>query len=382
MIHFIDTIETIEERQNSKIGKTATLSTVYSALCQIMMADGLTSDLVSRSEALFTFCTADIATDSEKLLATLYLKSLNKKLHSEVITENIYNQIAGVSQIELFDILIAKFPFVKYSQELANSAIVDILREQESASIIDIGVGLGTQMVNVISRIPANSKLKKLVIVGVEPFTDALAIAEKNILALKGNVPFELSFIPVPDYVENFDFTTLNNLKGSIIVNASLALHHIKTMEERRATLKNIQALQPVSLFMIEPNVDHFESNFYKRFVNSWNHFYCLFSVIDQLEITNDQKNGLKLFFGREIEDIIGKKEEDRFEKHMPAQKWIDLLQHSGFTSCSDLLKASFVAEPGVIIQNQSEGFVGFTYNDETALALIHAIQQNTPVTK
>lgn len=66
----------------------------------------------------------------------------------------------------------------------------------------------------------------------------------------------------------------------------------------------------------------------------------------------------------------------------MPAQKWIDLLQHSGFTSCSDLLKASFVAEPGVIIQNQSEGFVGFTYNDETALALIHAIQQNTPVTK
>ena len=63
-----------------------------------------------------------------------------------------------------------------------NGAIADILREQESASIIDIGVGLGTQMVNVISRIPANSKLKKLVIVGVEPFTDALAIAEKTSL--------------------------------------------------------------------------------------------------------------------------------------------------------------------------------------------------------
>ena len=72
MIHFEDTIDTIEERQNSKIGKTAALSTVYSALCQIMRAEGLTYDLVSRSEALFTLCTDDIATDSEKLLATLF----------------------------------------------------------------------------------------------------------------------------------------------------------------------------------------------------------------------------------------------------------------------------------------------------------------------
>lgn len=374
MILYEEIVDSAETKRIEIIMKKDTLSPVYSALCQIMNADGSESDLVGRSEELFTYCSEGMATDSEKLLATLFLKSLNQKMHSEVITENIYDRIAGVSQIELFDILIAKFPFVKYSQELVNNAIVDILSEQESASIIDIGVGLGTQMVNVISRIPANSKLKKLVIVGVEPFTDALAIAEKNILALKGNVPFELSFIPVPDYVENFDFTTLNNLKGSIIVNASLALHHIKTMEERRATLKNIQALQPVSLFMIEPNVDHFESNFYKRFVNSWNHFYCLFKVIDQLEITNDQKNGLKLFFGREIEDIIGKKEEDRFEKHMPAKMWIDLLHGTGFTTCDDLLKASFVADPGVIVKNHKEGYLGFTYEDETALALIHAI--------
>ena len=81
--------------------------------------------------------------------------------------------------------------------------------------------------------------------------------------------------------------TTLKDRSLSML---RLRLHHIKTMEERRATLKIFKTLQPVSLFMIEPNVDHFESNFYKRFVNSWNHFYCLFSVIDQLEITNDQK--------------------------------------------------------------------------------------------
>ena len=47
---------------------------------------------------------------------------------------------------------------------------------------------------------------------------------------------------------------------------------------------------------MIEPNVDHFESNFTK-ICKQLESFYCLFSVIDQLEITNDQKKmGLNFF--------------------------------------------------------------------------------------
>lgn len=346
---------------------------VYHALCEVMAMDLSDADRMRASESLFKYCSDGVSTNSEKLLTTIFLKALNRRMQSDVISENIYQSMSGVSQIELFDILIDQFPFVKYSQQLVNDAIIADMQNQQVVTLVDIGIGLGTQMMHVIEKAKALPSLKKLIIVGLEPFADALTMAEKNILNLRSSVPFELEFIPVLDYAENFDFTALPCLEGPVIINASLALHHIRTMDERKSTLENLRAVNPTSLYLIEPNVNHFEHDFFTRFKNSWNHFYCLFQVIDLLEITNDQKNGLKLFFGREIEDIIGKKEEDRFEKHMLAAEWIILLKSCQYDLRNDMLEHAFTAHPGVEIAVHNEGFIGFTFGEETALAMIHA---------
>lgn len=348
---------------------------VYQSLCEVMQLGMTDAARMQQSEALFTYCSGGIKTDSEKLLATIFLKSLNRKMQSDVISENIYQSMSGVSQIELFDILIAKFPFVKYSQQLVNNAIIADMQGYKVVTLIDIGIGLGTQMMHVIEQAKTLTTLQKLVVVGLEPFPDALAIAENNIKELSRQVGFQIDFIPVLDYAERFDFTSLTCLEGAIIVNASLALHHIKTMEERKATLENLRAINPVSLYMIEPNVNHFEPQFYPRFKNSWNHFFCLFQVIDKLDITQDQKNGLKLFFGREIEDIIGKQEADRFEKHMLAADWIQLLSSCRFDMGNAILEHPITVNPGVEIAAHQDGFIGFTFGEETALALIHAVK-------
>jgi hypothetical protein len=91
------------------------------------------------------------------------------------------------------------------------------------------------------------------------------------------------------------------------------------------------------------------------------------------LNIREDQKNGLKLFFGREIEDIMGKPEKDRFEKHSPATVWIHLLKENKFSIGHSLLKESYRANPGVDISYHEEGFVGFSFQQETVLAIIEA---------
>lgn len=346
---------------------------VYPLLCEVIQMGPAEENLIQKSEELFTQCSEGMEDDSAKLLATLFLKALNRKMDSAVISENIYQYISGISQIELFEILIAKFPFVKYSQQLVNDSIVKDMMGQKIVTLMDIGIGLGTQMMHVIEKAKSLPELEKLIVVGLEPFADALAAAENNINELKKSVPFQLEFIPVLDYAEKFDFKSLNCVEGRFIINASLALHHIKTMEERKATLQNMGALNPTSIYMIEPNVNHYEPDFYSRFKNSWHHFYALFQVIDKLDITNDQKNGLKLFFGREIEDIIGKQETDRFEKHMLAAEWIQLLKSTQFEIQNSMLHRPFTAKPGVQIASHPQGFIGFTFENETALALIHA---------
>lgn len=345
----------------------------FETLCDLMNTDTYNEEFVQKMEGLFNQCCDGLENDSEKLLTTIYLKAVNRRIQSEVINQNIYDHINGVSQIELFDILIDQFPFVKHSQEIVNSGIVNGMKDQEVVTIIDIGVGLGSQMMNVISKAKELKQLKKLIVVGLGPFTDALSIAERNITGMKQELHFHLDFIPVPAFAEKFDFTSLTCLEGPVIINASLALHHIQTMEMRSKTLANLKSLEPLGIMLIEPNVNHFEPDFFIRFLNSYHHFSCLFRVIDQLNIREDQKNGLKLFFGREIEDIMGKPEHDRFEKHSTATEWIQLLKDNQWSISHTLLKENYIAEPGVHIAFHEEEFIGFTYQNETALAIIQA---------
>lgn len=325
-------------------------------------------------EQFFAFCKDGMDTDSEKLLATLYLKALNQKIHSERIGENIYLGKYDISQIQLFNILIEKFPFVKYSQQITNNAIVAEMRGAEEVTLMDIGIGLGTQVLNIIERCKDLKGLKKLHIVGIEPFGDALEKACQSILAQNGKAPFDISFTGIQDSVENIDLTNIPGLSGKIIVNASLALHHIQTDSQRLATIAQVKALNPGAFFLIEPNVNHYETDFFKRFHSSYHHFSNIFQVIDRIEhISNDDKNALKLFFGREIQDIIGKEEQDRYEKHEPATRWIERLKQQQFNINSASLSGPVSAGCGVEINYHPEGFIGFTHVNETVLAIISA---------
>jgi hypothetical protein len=325
-------------------------------------------------EAFFAYCTAGMESNSEKLLATLFIKALNKRIHSEFISENIYLGKFETSQIQLFDILIEKFPFVKYSQYITNKAILEEMKGCEEVTLFDIGIGLGTQIINVIEQAKELPNLRRLHVLGIEPYGDALAVAERNILALNQEVPFEIHFTGIHDFVEQVDFASIQQTKGKLIVNASLALHHIQSDQHRMDIIAKVKAMNPSAFILIEPNVNHYETDFHKRFQNCYRHFHHIFQVIDRIEdISNDDKNALKLFFGREIEDIIGKEDKDRFEKHEPATHWIGRLKESNFSIKNDFLSSPIEAGCGVEISYHPEGFLGFTHEDETVLAVIYA---------
>lgn len=355
---------------------TATSTHTYESLCKFMDLAPQQFDCQTKNEieSFFAHCKESMDTDSEKLLATLLLKALNKRINSEFIGENIYLGRYETSQIQLFNILIEKFPFVRFSQQITNAAIVDEMQGAEEVTIIDIGIGQGTQMLNIMEQAKGLTQLKRLHIVGIEPFGDALAKAGELILACNGQVPFEVTFTGIHDTVENVDFAALKNPGGKVIVNASLALHHIQSGEQRTEAIAKVRAINPAAFLLIEPNVNHYEPDFFSRFKNCFNHFHSIFQVIDRIENVDPvEKNALKLFFGREIEDIIGKEEKDRYEKHEPAAHWISRLRENRFTPKNDFLKSPVEPGCGVEIAYHKEGFLGFTFQQETVLAVICA---------
>lgn len=352
---------------------TLTRMNVYQRLDAMMKSHAQHNDLPGDFNLFYRESREGMDSDSEKMLAAIMMQALSKKLNAADKNENIYLKSYEVSQIQLFNILISKLPFVKYSQGIINTAILDLLKDQSEAVIIDIGIGQGTQMVNILKEAGELKNLERLVIVGIEPFEEGIGHAEKNINAFSGKLPFELEFIAIREYIEKVDFNMLRGLPAYRIVNASLALHHIQTSGQRDKILEGINSLNPVALYLIEPNVNHFEPDFYNRFQNCYRHFSHLFNVIDAIDITQDEKNALKLFFGREIEDILGKPENERFEKHEPATHWLKRLRNQKFRISDEFADICQNPGYGVNIRFHKEGYLGFTVDHETVLAVISA---------
>lgn len=352
---------------------------IHDALDYIMSyyPDKYTEQAKTEVEMLLDHCLDDLGNDSEKFLSTLIIKALRHLIGPSEIDEHIYLKQYEITQIELFNILIKEFPFVKWGHELANNLISNKLKKSEKAVIIDIGIGQGIQVKNLLYKLEKENNLKEVVIIGVEPFKEALDTASKIIAEVQEDVSFSIKFEPLNIFVEQLNSTELKELiskyDGEIYINACLALHHILTLKDRIKVLKALRSIRPNGIVLIEPNSDHFEPEFVRRFQNCYQHFYHIFQVIDELPSDSKQKNGLKLFFGREIEDILGKSNEERYEKHEPAFRWIEKLISCKFNIKNNFLDSLPNVGGGIKLEFFEQGFLGFNYKTETVLSIIYA---------
>lgn len=361
--------------------KPFSIPPIYEGLAIIMryFPDNFSQQAVAEIETLQEYCMEKITDDSERFLTLLFLKALKQHIGTNTIDEHIYLKKFEIPQIKLFDILIKEFPFVKYSHIISNQLLANEIRKHKKVALIDIGIGRGLQMAGVVELLKLNpGNVSDLQIIGIEPFEDALQVAESILQNSLETLPVQKkSFTAIHCLVENMklaDFEKHIQINDTaIIINESLALHHLNTQDDRVNALRTLKALHPKAFVLTEPNVDHFEPDFYTRFKNSFQHFYHVFQVIDQLDISKEEKSGLKLFFGREIEDIIGKQKEERFEKHEPALHWLDKLKKTGFNIRTGFYDGENVINCGIVLENRPEGFLGFRYEDETVLSIIIA---------
>jgi methylase of polypeptide subunit release factors len=275
--------------------------------------------------------------EPESLFAYTLTKAMRKHFGAEQTQEHIYLQRFEIPQIRLFELLIQQFPLANLSQHCTNTLLIDALAQHSHPVLMDIGIGTGFQVMNIIEGLSkkADSKIQQLTVVGIEPFAEALHTAQTNVEHVGKQAPFGVSLVTKVAFIEQLSLSDLSQMlpaqHDGIYVNASFALHHIQQESQRKAVFETLKALGVTSIALSEPNADHYEPVYAIRFKNCVNHYGTLFRIIDTLAITATEKAALKLFFSREIDDVLGNTEAVRVEKHYATQQWVKLFNQTGF---------------------------------------------------
>ena len=330
----------------------------------------MTNDIISGVLQKFPF-------ESDPVLLADLKKALQyrQEARSPEEVRNTYLQDLAIPQIVLFDILANKFPIVLKAQEIINSLLCKHASLHSQIIILDIGIGRGLQMEKLLREIDRIPHIEKVTLIGIEIFRPALDFTTQCMISLSKELHFDLNFIPFHSSIEAIDFRILEskipNNSTLFMVNASLCLHHIQSMDQRSELFCEINSFQPEIFTLIEPNTDCFTDDFKKRLDNAFEHFNALYQYIDTLNLLIEEKKGLKQFFSTEFFDAIALPEAYRFEKYQTGEQWVETGKMAGFQP-KDLTKiAAGINISDITCESEFSDYLNFKFKESSILSVI-----------
>ncbi len=324
----------------------------------------------------------DVDSSPDDMQYLIFAAAISRRLFGKAAEEfNLYLRRYEVAQINLFSLLASRLPLVPMAGTIANELIAGLVRGQDTFTLLDVGIGVGRQEVALLNMLAQAQALpRQLTIVGVEPGEDSLRTAEAALTAATRELGVGLRFIGIPRTAERLGeehWALLADLKGPRIVNAAFAMHHIAWQPEgedlRDVFFRRLREWSPAGVVLCEPNSNHHRASLRERFHNSWRHFYYTFQLLEELDIPRQEKNTIKVFFAREVDDILSTQDEQhRSERHEHVSAWLERLDRNGFRLEERLTRQWTATHPAVSIRPQ-RGYVGLEYRDETIVAVICA---------
>lgn len=313
---------------------------------------------------------------AEDLSYYIFASALSRRVASDKQAEiNLYLRRFQQTQISLFNLLARHLPTVALAGPVANAVLGRFVAERDEVTLLDVGIGSGRQLVALLYALAGRRRLpRRLNVVGVEPDADSLRAAGEALAETAAGLGVELTFHPVNRLVEELDdadWEPIAALGAPLVVNAAFAVHHVLG-PARDGFFRRLRELEPEAVVLCEPSSDHHTSSLEERFQNAWQHFGLTFRLIDELEVGVDEKAAMKMFFAREIEDILANAEEVRCERHEAVDTWVQRLRRAGFTPYADFgFAADFVSDSVRVVPR--DGWVGLDYRDETLVAVVCA---------
>ncbi|HET7232261.1 MAG TPA: GRAS family protein [Longimicrobium sp.] len=314
------------------------------------------------------------------LHAYLFATALSRRLRSDKTAElNLYLRQFRDTQISLFNLLAQHLPTVSLTAPLANELLARFVGGNEEVTLLDIGIGSGHQEVTMLRMLAQQGRLpRRLNVIAIEPDAGSLIESQMALFEATVEAGVELEFVPVHKVVEDVtdeEWAQFAAFECPLVVNASFAAHHIRCGEGeplRDQVFRRIRELDPDAVVLSEPSSNHHAASLVTRFQNAYHHFGLTFRLIDQLEVTPQEAAAMKMFFAREIEDIVSNAEETRCERHEPVDAWVQRLSRAGFTPYADFDFARALRHPLVRVAPR-DGYVALEYADEPLVAVICA---------
>lgn len=322
----------------------------------------------------------DNGAHGEDLQYYIFASALSKRLESDKAAEiNLYLRQFEKTQISLFNLLAQHLPTVALAGPLANEVLAGYMGGQDEVTLLDVGIGSGRQEVALLYLLATQHRLpRKLNVIAIEPDAGSLLEAGCALAEAAETLGVELDFHPLHKVVEELDeedWRMFGSFGAPLVVLGAFAVHHVRSAPGERARdalFRRLRELEPEAVVLCEPSSNHDSSSLLERFEASWHHFGLTFRIIDGLNVADRDKAAMKMFFAREIEDILANAEESRCERHEPVDAWVRRLRRAGFTPCTewDLVGAPANGPVRVVAR---DGYLGLDYGDETLVAILCA---------
>jgi hypothetical protein len=323
----------------------------------------------------------DAGAHGEDLQYYIFASALSKRLESDKSAEiNLYLRQFETTQITLFNLLAQHLPTVALAGPLANEVVAGYLGGQDEVTLLDVGIGSGRQEVALLHMMASQHRLpRKLNVVAIEPDAGSLLEAGASLAEAAETLGMELEFHPVHKVVEELDdedWRAFASFGAPLVVLGAFAVHHVRSRPGERARddfFRRLRALEPDAVVLAEPSSNHDSPSLMERFEASWHHFGLTFRIIDGLDVGDREKASMKMFFAREIEDILANAEDSRCERHEPADAWVRRFREAGFTPCTDWAILENGPSEGPVRVAARNGYLGLDYGDETLVAILCA---------
>jgi len=319
--------------------------------------------------------------DPQALQDYIFASALSRRLDSARSAEiNLYLQQFEMQQISLFNLLAQHLPTVSLSVSVSNDILAGFLANREEIALLDLGIGTGRQEAALLRDLAEHDELpRKLTVFAVEPDAASLATAEEALRGTAREFGVELQFHGLNltgEDLRDEHWALFGSTQAPLVMHAAFAAHHIRDRGDgycaRADFFRKLRRLNPLAVVLCEPNSDHHTPLLGERFENSWRHFGLTFDLIDRAGLAPREAAAVKMFFAREIQDILGNAEETRCERHESVSTWVERLRRAGFTPQTDFVLSERIRHDVVSIRPR-EGYVGLDYAGETLVAVICA---------
>jgi hypothetical protein len=237
--------------------------------------------------------------------------------------------------IDAFQVLSLRVPVVSWTTAIVNTALIhECLKQSGKIFFLDIGMSFGRNCIEFLKTLAAHRKDAEVTVYGIDPDSASLEIARLEIEKFgKLHSGMKVNLTTIPHFLENLRPEELETIFASArnsdvrLVQSAFTMHHL-SKENRQLALKNIvERCKPHAFVLSEPNVNHLEENYQNRVTNALGMFSLLHELIHKdPKLSADERFAVwNTFFGKEIVDIVGTREDARSEKHEPIETWIQM---------------------------------------------------------